>query len=223
MSDRVAALLAGESAPLPSRMGAIFGALPNTWPARLAKTAFGAAALPGDVYQGNVPVTGEDGRTNPDIIPRAVELAGLSMLGTTGAPAGAIGNGPAGFFKWSPLDNAEIYRELALKARNEGRGGTVRMFASDNALDASRRPLTPWEESVARARGELQATTDKAAGGFRTEAADNPLLRDPHYDLGYRPSSQGEAFKAARGDFDVLGLADGRTVADLLRQYGPPK
>lgn len=69
--------------------------LSETWPARMAKDAWQAVKLPGDVYQGNVPITGEDGRTNPEVINRAADLAGILMGGTYAtAPAGAVGAGP---------------------------------------------------------------------------------------------------------------------------------
>lgn len=56
--------------------------LGETWPARLAKDAYSAIKLPGDVYQGNVSMWGEDGHTNPEVIKRATDLAAFSPLGT---------------------------------------------------------------------------------------------------------------------------------------------
>lgn len=51
----------------------------QTWPARLARTAFGAATLPGDEWAGRVqPGSNEE-------IQRAADLAGL-MVGTPGRP-----------------------------------------------------------------------------------------------------------------------------------------
>lgn len=52
--------------------------LGDTWPARLAKSIYSAVTLPGDVAQGNVSMMGEDGHTNPLVIDRAAELAGLA-------------------------------------------------------------------------------------------------------------------------------------------------
>jgi len=52
--------------------------LADTWPARLAKSIYSAVTLPGDVAQGNVSMTGADGRTNPEVINRSAELAGLA-------------------------------------------------------------------------------------------------------------------------------------------------
>ena len=72
--------------------------LGQTWPARLANDAWGAVTLPGDVYQGNVSMYGEDGRTNPEVINRSMDLAGLATLGGiagTGEKSGAVlGSGP---------------------------------------------------------------------------------------------------------------------------------
>ena len=59
--------------PPPQKFG-----LGDTWPARLAKSIYSAITLPGDVAQGNVSMFGEDGHTNPVVIDRASELAGLA-------------------------------------------------------------------------------------------------------------------------------------------------
>jgi hypothetical protein len=51
-----------------------------------------AAKLPGDVYQGNVSMLDEYGRTNPEVIGRSAELAGLVMGGGMPmAERGALG------------------------------------------------------------------------------------------------------------------------------------
>jgi hypothetical protein len=58
-------------------------AILQSWPAELAKSAYGAVTLPGDVYAG---------RVNPmsdEAVGRAAELAGLMTLGASGVPAGA--------------------------------------------------------------------------------------------------------------------------------------
>jgi hypothetical protein len=52
--------------------------LGDTWPAKLAKSIYSAVTLPGDVAQGNVSMTGEDGRTNPEVINRSFDLAGVA-------------------------------------------------------------------------------------------------------------------------------------------------
>jgi len=67
-----------------ARLGEKLG---QTWPARLAKDAWGAVTLPGDVYQGNVSMYGEGGRTNPEVINRSMDLAGLVTGGSYAAPA----------------------------------------------------------------------------------------------------------------------------------------
>jgi hypothetical protein len=54
-----------------------------------ANTALGALMLPGDVYQGNVSMYGADGRTNPQVINRSADLAGMMTLGSGAIPAEA--------------------------------------------------------------------------------------------------------------------------------------
>lgn len=65
----------------------IVQALLQTWPARLAQTAIEAAKLPGDVYSGQTPIAGPDGRTNPEVINRAADLAGMVTGGSYASPA----------------------------------------------------------------------------------------------------------------------------------------
>ena len=67
----------------------LFDMLGQTWPARMAKSAWEAAKLPGDVYAGRVDPLSDEG------IGRAADLGGLVMGGTyAGAPRGAMGSGP---------------------------------------------------------------------------------------------------------------------------------
>lgn len=63
--------------------------LTETWPARMAQDALKAVMLPGDVYQGKVSMYGDDGRTNPEVINRSADLAGLVTLGAGAVPAEA--------------------------------------------------------------------------------------------------------------------------------------
>jgi len=63
--------------------------LTETWPAKMAKDALSALMLPGDVYQGKVSMYGDDGRTNPEVINRSADLAGMVTLGAGAAPAEA--------------------------------------------------------------------------------------------------------------------------------------
>ncbi len=63
--------------------------LTETWPAKMAQDALKAVMLPGDVYQGKVSMYGEDGRTNPEVINRSADLAGLVTLGAGAVPAEA--------------------------------------------------------------------------------------------------------------------------------------
>lgn len=47
----------------------------------LGQSIYRAITLPGNVYQGKVPMYGEDGRTNPEVIQQSTDLAGLVMGG----------------------------------------------------------------------------------------------------------------------------------------------
>lgn len=73
--------------PMPSEgMQKVMQAMMQTWPGRLAQTAYQAVTLPGDVYQGNVSMYGPDGHTNPAVIGRAADLGGLLTLGAGAVP-----------------------------------------------------------------------------------------------------------------------------------------
>jgi hypothetical protein len=62
------------------------------WPARAAKGLWEGLMLPGDVYQGNISMYGDDGRTNPEVIRRSTDLAGAVMGGGMPmAERGALG------------------------------------------------------------------------------------------------------------------------------------
>lgn len=97
--------------------------LEDTWPARLAKSIYSAVTLPGDVAQGNVSMTGEDGHTNPEVINRSAELASVA---SPMSPAARSGIGWAGALKTekapAPTPGALAARstELYDKARNLG-------------------------------------------------------------------------------------------------------
>lgn len=75
-------------------LAAVWEKLKQTWPARLAGGMLQAAALPGDVYQGNVSMLDQYGRTNPEVIGRSADLAGMVMGG--GMPMAE--KGAAGIF-----------------------------------------------------------------------------------------------------------------------------
>lgn len=89
--------------------------LGDTWPAKLAKGIFNATTLPGDVMQGNVSMTDETGRTNPQVIARAAELASVA---TPMSPASRLGVGWAGALKTQ--DAPAPTREALAKAASEG-------------------------------------------------------------------------------------------------------
>src|SRR5690606_7850787 len=63
------------------------------WPVKAIRGGLAALAAPGDVYSGRLPIMESSGRTNPEAIGRMTDLAGLMMLGTTGAPRGSLGSG----------------------------------------------------------------------------------------------------------------------------------
>lgn len=67
--------------------------LEDTWPARIAKAIYSGVTLPGDVAQGKVSMTDEEGNTSPEVIGRAAELASVA---SPLSPAARVGVGWAG-------------------------------------------------------------------------------------------------------------------------------
>src|SRR3990167_7480269 len=77
----------GSLAPNMPQQPTLLEKMGQTWPAKLLQTVLLAAQLPGDVYAGRVDPLSDEA------IGRSTDLAGLAMLGTTGAPFGALGSG----------------------------------------------------------------------------------------------------------------------------------
>lgn len=96
--------------------------LVQTWPARLARDAWSAVTLPGDVYTGRV--TPND----PEFYERALGLAGLVTSGTLGAPRGALGAGMTRPPRRLPMDvesRMQRAREMGFHTENTLYHGTA--------------------------------------------------------------------------------------------------
>ena len=89
-------------------MPSLMDLLGETWPARMAKSAWSAAKLPGDVYAGRTDPLSEEG------IGRAADLGGMVMGGTfAGAPAGAMGAGPVASDLWHGISKVKLPRPVS--------------------------------------------------------------------------------------------------------------
>lgn len=139
-------------------MTSIWDALWQTWPVRMAQSAFDAAKLPGDVYTGNAPMlspglrredfTDMPGTAQPNdaTIGRAADLASLIMSGTFGIPPNKniLGSGPI-------LKNAKdmsIPKELYHVAGSEYEAGQpLRSLYSRKGNDAYDEFARRWPES----------------------------------------------------------------------------
>lgn len=140
--------------------------LGDTWPARIAKAMYSAATLPGDVYQGNVSMTGDDGRTNPAVIDRAAELGGLMATGGLGGvPENALGSGLA---RMRMVGNADLFKELANQRRSAG----MATGKSAPGWDFKRpdAPRGSWDDLVARTQAQWATDKSRAIGGFEDVA-----------------------------------------------------
>jgi hypothetical protein len=199
MEDLTALALANRPAPGPQRT--LLQKLAETWPAKMAQSIWGGMTLPGDVWQGNVSVTGPDGRTNPEVINRATDLAGIVMGGTYAAtPARAaneavLGSGPIKAYHGSPHD----FDRFDISKIGTGEGaqayGHGLYFAQNPATaEAYKNSVTRnMEQLVELGRGQgltpdaaqlLAESYSRGFGGKRFEswmddvkaAAENPLL-----------------------------------------------
>jgi hypothetical protein len=139
----------------------LIAALAGTWPVRAAKSGLAAIQLPGEVYQGNVSMYGEDGRTNPEVIGRSADLAGTAMLGGPlgGVPKGAIGS------SMSHLD------ALNLRLSNERN----RLAKARTATEREQRQV--WVAQVEKEIAREEEFLGKQAGPL-PEISDDDLLKE---------------------------------------------
>lgn len=164
--------------------------LEDTWPAKLAKSIYSAVTLPGDVAQGNVSITGEDGHTNPAVIDRSAELASVA---SPLSPAARMGVGWAGALKTEKASapSGEALKSAATegydKARNLGveiapqgiskLGEKIGASLNEMGVDGELAPKTfgilnriknPPEEAVATVSNleTLRRSLGHAAGDF---------------------------------------------------------
>lgn len=82
VKDYAAELEQSRQADLERNRAAIKDAIMQSWPVELAKSAYGAATLPGDVYAGRVDPMSDEA------VQRSADFAGLMTLGAGGVPAG---------------------------------------------------------------------------------------------------------------------------------------
>jgi hypothetical protein len=147
-----------------------------------------AAMLPGDVYQGNTSMYGEDGRTNPQVINRSADLAGLLTLGSGAIPAEANSlrmgikayhGSPHDFdrFDMSKIgtgEGAQAYGHGLYFAENEGvaQGYKARTTAQHGTYSLDGKPLQSMHD-FAKMHDELNA-----AGDWRASKAFNRIYSD---------------------------------------------
>lgn len=169
--------------------------LGDTWPARVAKSIYQALTLPGDVYAGNVSMVGDDGRTNPAVVDRAADLAGvMTMGGLAGIPENAVGSGLARM-KYNPFEQADLHRELAVLRRNQG-------LATGKAAKGwdFKRPDAPrgsWDDLVARTKAKWQGDKARAIEEFE-QAAPKAAPSNPYM------TADDWAFIAKNGGLGIL-------------------
>jgi hypothetical protein len=136
----------------------ISDALMQSWPAELAKSAYGAVTLPGDVYAGKVnPMSDE-------AVGRSAELAGLMTLGAGAVPAGrnemrmgikAYHGSPHDFdqFSMSKIgtgEGAQAYGHGLYFAGNEDVARGYRQTLSRRNIETSLdgQPITSWPTTI---------------------------------------------------------------------------
>jgi len=133
-------------------------AILQSWPAELAKSAYGAVTLPGDVYAGKVnPMSDE-------AVGRSAELAGLMTLGAGAVPAGrnemrmgikAYHGSPHDFdrFDMSKIgtgEGAQAYGHGLYFAGNEDVARGYRQTLSRRNIETSLdgQPITSWPTTI---------------------------------------------------------------------------
>lgn len=69
--------------------------------------------------------------------------------------------------RWNPLHNADEYKDLALKRRNEGRGSTVTVYPTARAKEQAENPLTAGDKSALEIVAGWKSDKDAATDEFR--------------------------------------------------------
>ena len=136
----------------PQAVPTFWDKLGQTWPAQIFRHALSAAMLPGDVYAGRVDPLSDDA------IGRSTDLAGLAMLGTTGAPMGSLVSGFIRPKSGLPIPPqavpADIKETISTPALNLG-GKIYRGHNHSDALERAARELNlTFDQIVERFGGE---------------------------------------------------------------------
>lgn len=164
----------------------------DTWPVRLAKDAWEAVQLPGKVYRGEVSMYDENGRTNPYVIEKSFDLAGLGASG--GLPmaergaAGAFG-GKLGSKTLAPSEtaNAKALLPTEQAAYHGTRHGPFEKFevrTMEDLADAFGEPSIDRALGIHVAKDQAVARTfaDSPEGIFHLGIPhDNKFLEVPEY------------------------------------------
>lgn len=155
-----------------------YEALARTWPVRVARSAYDALRLPGDLGTGRFAVEPEESGlwseidewrarlADEAVRDRATDLAGLAMLGATGAPRGALGSGPV-----RPRRKAE---PLPMDEASRMQRADAMGFRRDMPLEASR---APQGETIAEAALNVE-------GRIFTGRTHSDAIRDAERTLG---------------------------------------
>lgn len=187
--------------------------LAETWPAKMARALLEGVTLPGDVYSGKTQVTDADGRTNPEVINRSAELAGL-MVGAPGG-VGGLGSGARVAKSALPMD------EASRMARAAEQGYSIDAYKGMNPYDANTVPeyygsgrVVPGTEH--RIRQELtQIDARKMRGGDDVGFFSN----DPAVGSRFAEIMRGSVYPVKlRMENPKIIDAEGRRAADF--QFG---
>lgn len=147
------------------------------WPVKLARSVIGAVALPGDVYSGKVPVTGEDGRSNPEVINRAAELAALAQGGTFASAPVAAGEFALGagiprqaFTKDGSVRTGWVMRDVERYPNEPGANRLRSRAAEPEIAELPIRSLTATQHMVNPDFASASANSAARADGFNLPA-----------------------------------------------------
>ena len=174
-----------------ARMRDVGQSLSETWPAQLARSIVGGAALPRDVYEGRVDPTSEIG------IQRAMDLSGAVMGGgmTVGsAPRGSIGMflGPSA--KTADLQALEVARDMAKK-------GATR----DEIYDA-----TKWLQGADKQwRFEIPDTAASMRPGYIEKSTVGEAIDHPELFKAYPQLADVEFYASPIKKGDIQGMWSG--------------
>lgn len=215
------------SAPVPGQVSIPIPGIGQFKPSLvgMAKGLFSGATLPGDVAAGRVDPLSNEG------IGRAANLAGGVALGTTGAPAGALGSGmvrPAAAMREATRVTPEEVMAAGAAGKKQAQSSLVAIDPKEveNFVAKARNDLASDSKPRSLAGGVHDTLDELESSAKAAQAAGQPMSANDM--VGFRgtltaftktPSNNSAAAGMAKGLFDKWLETSAPTLAPQIKDY----